>query len=408
MDRRKFLKASLCAGCVAALGGGCFFSNNKNDLPQNPWDKFKYTDVSQLPTKVRIDACNDCQLNCARCWIRTYDVDEFNKVGGFGYLKFEDFKNFIEKHSFIKDIEISNNGEIFLNPELDDIIKYAYEKGIRLTANNGVNLNTVSDETLENLVKYQFSELSVSIDGATPEVYSIYRRGGDFNTVIANIEKINKFKEQYNSEYPYMYWQFILFGHNEHEIDAAKEYAKKLNMEIVFIKNLAEDYSPLKDVKMVEEKTGLKFPEYENRDNSYSSDSENGNKMSAAKIKYIVPEKAEVAGTVDVPETIESEHSKPEEISKDDILCYQLVEEPQINFNGDLLGCCVTAQENFGANVFKEGLLNALNSDKMLRAKLMLTDMSVETYNDLPCRWCGVYLFLLKEKGYPLKFPEFS
>ena len=401
MDRRKFIKTSICAGCVAALSGCSLFNQKKNEM--RPEYRFKLKNVEQVSKRIRLEACNDCQLNCYECWMRKIDPEKINKVGGFGYLKFKDFKDFIDKNSFVNEIELSNNGEIFLNPELNDIIKYAYEKGIKLTAHNGVNLNTVSDETLENLVKYNFEVITVSMDAATPEVYLKYRRGGDFNTVIDNIKKINKFKAQYNKDHPYLNYQFIVFGHNEHEIDAAKKLAKELDMEIYFVKNLAEGFSPIKDVKTVEEKTGLKYPEY--RDNL--KEDENGDKVSSAISKYRVPETAEVAGTVDAPEMTENnETTNREEINPDDIFCYQFNHSPQINFNGDFLGCCTLVTENFGVNVFEVGLLEAMNSDKILRAKLMLSDFSVEPMEDIPCTRCGIYYDLLKGNNHPLTFPE--
>ena len=395
MDRRKFIKTSLCAGCVAALGGGCFFSNNKNkDLAVRPWDKFKYTDVSQLPREVRLEACNDCQLNCPECYVRRGAQDIIDKNGGFGYLKFSDFKNFIDNHSFIDEIELSNNGEIFLNPELDDIMKYAYEKGVILTANNGVNLNTVSEKTLENLVKYQLRDMVVSIDGATPEVYRIYRRGGDLNTVLNNIKIINKYKKQYNSEYPYLQWQFILFGHNEHEIDLAKERAAELGMEIYFAPNESPDYSPIHNPEMVEEKTGVKFV---NRNADETNNEEE------------VPQSTEdYSGTVDYEETDNAQAEEGQKIGvvENDMgaeYCLGLVRFPQINFNGDLLGCCILGDNSFKVNVFKEGLLNALNSEHVIKAKLMLSDFSQGPFEELACSSCGVY-HDLKNADKPVDF----
>ena len=393
MDRRKFLKASLCAGCVAALGGGCFFSNNKNnDLAVNPWDKFKYTDESQLPTIIRLEACNECQLNCPACGIREAEQRIIEKGGGFGYLKFSDFKHFIDNHSFIKTLELSNNGEIFLNPELDDIIKYAYEKGITLLANNGVNLNTVSEKTLENLVKYKFSSIFVSIDGATPDVYKIYRRGGDLNTVLNNIKIINKYKKQYDSEFPHLTWQFIVFGHNEHEIDLAKERAKELDMDIRFIANESPDYSPVHNPEMVEEKTGIQFVDRN------ADETNNGEE---------VPQE-DYSGTVDYEETDNAQDEEEQKVGvvENDMgaeYCLGLVRFPQINFNGDLLGCCILAEDNFRVNVFKEGLLNALNSNDVLKAKLMLSDFTKGPYEGLACSSCGVYNDL-KNANQPVDF----
>ena len=139
-----------------------------------------------LNDQIRIEASTLCQLNCPRC-IKT---TEGRDVLGSGYLKFADFKKFIDSHPEFRHIELSNYGEMLLNPELLDIVRYAHEKGIGLTANNGVNLNTINENMAEGLVKYGFRSMIVSIDGASEGVYKIYRRGGNFNTVIDNIKKM--------------------------------------------------------------------------------------------------------------------------------------------------------------------------------------------------------------------------
>ena len=43
--------------------------------------------------------------------------------------------------------------------------------------------------------------MTCSIDGASSATYKIYRKGGDFETVMANIRKINEFKAKYQSAF---------------------------------------------------------------------------------------------------------------------------------------------------------------------------------------------------------------
>ena len=155
-----------------------------------------------------------------------------------------------------------------------------------------------------------------------------------------------------------MTWQFILFGHNEHEIDKAKKFAKELDMNISFIINTAKDYSPIINKTVVEEKTGVKF--LENSDKAFFSN-----------------------------------------IGWQNIFCLFLKNSPQINFNGDLLGCCLLSTQTFQVNVFKEGLLNALNHKNVIKAKLMLSDLSVEGDENVPCTNCSTYK-ILKEENRPV------
>ena len=357
MQRRDFVKSAMCLSCLGLMNSGCNsildFQNTKVDIKNS---KFLYKSKSELPKMVRIEACSLCQLNCPACSIRLREKEM--PKDWLGYLKFSDFKKFIDENDFIEEIEISNNGEVFLNPELNDIIKYAHQKNVKLTALSGTNLNTVSNETLENLVKYQFKALTVSIDGATQKTYEIYRVGGNLNTVIENINKINEYKKKYNSIYPEIICQFILFGHNEHEIEDIKKLAKKLNIGLKFKRNVFPNYSPVKNPKLVEKLTGL--PIYDDID-GLIKDSFKRQKKYACKLLFY---------------------------------------KPQIDYDGKILGCCRIF--DFKANAFKDGLLNALNSPTVVYAKHMLTDLSVPERKDVPCVDCITYKYI-KEKKAPVE-----
>ena len=115
-----------------------------------------------------------------------------------------------------------------------------------LSLRNGVNLNHAKDAALEGLVKYGVRMVSCSIDGASPETYRKYRVRGDFNTVIANIERINHYKQLHRTELPQLRWQFVVFGHNEHEIPIAREMARKLGMTFVTKISWNQTISPIR------------------------------------------------------------------------------------------------------------------------------------------------------------------
>ncbi len=187
---------------------------------------------------VRLEACSYCQLDCVRCPTKHTGGRDFI---GNGYLTLEHFKQLIESNPCVKEVELSNFGEIFLNPEIDAIIEYAYNKGIVLDSKNGSNLNTIKDSTMENLCKFKFNDLALSIDGASHEIYSIYRRKGDFDKVIENIKKINEYKKKYQTDFPKMTWSFIVFGHNQHELAKAKEMAASLGIDFYASYKLCDD-----------------------------------------------------------------------------------------------------------------------------------------------------------------------
>jgi len=298
--------------------------------------------------EVCLEACSICRLCCPCC------QDQRNKrdaVIGKGWLRFSDFKAFLENHPNIRHIELSNWGEIFLNPELKAILELAAERQVTLAAANGVHFNDCPEEILEAMVRTGFRFLTVSLDGASEAVYAIYRRGGNFNRVIRNIEKINALKEKYHSAFPGLRWQFILFGHNEHEIPAARKMARKLKMQFRIKLNAMPDYSPVRNAEWVLRETGLPAvsrPEFEQKKgHAYA------------------------------------------------IVCRQFWTHPQINWDGKLLGCCKNIWGDFG-NVFEKGLTECLESEAYTYAKEMLLGNKAPR-EDIPCSRCPDFIKIQRD-----------
>ena len=181
------------------------------------------------PVEARLDVSSLCQLDCLLCPVAQKKGRSFV---GRGVLPVADFVEFVDHNPQIQMIEIGNSGEVFLNPDLPDILRYAHDKGVTIRIAEGANLNDAADEALEALVKYSVSVLRVAIDGATQETYRIYRVGGDLRKVLKNVQRINEYKKRYKSGLPRLILQFIPFGHNEHEIDKIACMARAFGMEI--------------------------------------------------------------------------------------------------------------------------------------------------------------------------------
>jgi MoaA/NifB/PqqE/SkfB family radical SAM enzyme len=297
---------------------------------------------------IRLDATSRCQLKCPICATASGKIDK--SIIGTGFLRIENFTQFIDRNPTINNVELSNWGELFLNPHLIKILKYAFNKGVSLTASNGVNLNNVKEKTLEALVKYKFKRMSISIDGATPEIYKIYRIGGDLNTVINNIKIINQYKKEYNSTFPQLGWQFVIFGHNEHQIGLAKKMAKELNMSFNPKLNFSKNYSPIKNRDLITQETNL---------------------TALTRKEYVQKMKKKFGKT-----------------------CEQLWLNPQVNWDGTLLGCCINKDVSFG-NVFKDDLEKCLKSERYQYTKKMLLDKK-KARVDIPCTTCNQYKNILK------------
>jgi hypothetical protein len=269
-------------------------------------------------------------------------------VIGKGFLKLADFRQVLDAHPGLKDIELSNYGEIFLNPEIVPIMALAHERGVRLSAMNGANFNRVTDEQLAALVQYGFTGITCSIDGASDATYRVYRRNGDFTTVIRNIEKLNVLKAAAGTKRPALNWQFVIMGHNEHEIPLARAMAKRLGMTFRLKLTWDPEFSPIANRAAVAQELGgepVSREEY----------------LAKKQVPYL-------AG-----------------------ICDQLWERPQFNWDGKLLGCCRNFWGDFGGNLFTDGLAGSLRHEKLMHAQLMLQGKA-EARADIPCTTCEIYL----------------
>ena len=101
------------------------------------------------------------------------------------------------------------------------MIRYAKDKDIKVTLSTNLSVR-LADDYLERLVCSGLDVLIVSLDGTTWETYAKYRRNGTFDLVRENIRRIQRVKERLGTTTPKVIWQFLVFRHNEHQIDQVK------------------------------------------------------------------------------------------------------------------------------------------------------------------------------------------
>src|ERR1700735_3935103 len=101
-----------------------------------------------MPSPVRtiqIDASAHCQLACPSCPTASGATAPAMRPG---HLDPASFRSLLDANPHLTDVELSNYGEMFLNPKLPDLLRIAFDRGVIIHADNGVNLNHASAETL--------------------------------------------------------------------------------------------------------------------------------------------------------------------------------------------------------------------------------------------------------------------
>ena len=164
-------------------------------------------------------------------------------------------------------------------------------------------------------------------------------------------------------------WQFVLFEHNKHELEAANSIANKLKME--FSIKLSWD----KKLATKLDERGTIFSKSKRDSSTYQLHG------TTEKLKAIIQE---------------LEHKQKQFLKK---ICMQLWLQPQINWDGKILGCCVNYWGDYG-NVFDfPDLFTAFGNDKIVYARRMSAGQ-VPKKEGIPCTACHHFKKRRREKDW--------
>jgi len=165
---------------------------------------------------VSIEPTNRCNLSCPECVSGSGELTRPR-----GHMSLANFKHIVDqiyRHTLV--LNLYMQGEPYLNPQLPEMIAYAKRK--KLFVSLSTNANILPPLSVESLPQH----LIISADGATPEGYTSYRRGGDLNKVRAFVRAIAELKQKEKSGLPYVELQFLAHQHNAHERKATRALFK--------------------------------------------------------------------------------------------------------------------------------------------------------------------------------------
>lgn len=194
--------------------------------------KLLMTRLFSYPYFLMIDSSNVCNLHCPLCPTGQGDTSRPRC-----FLKFEDFKKIIDKlGDYAISILFTIWGEPLLNRDLSKIIRYTKKVKRVPFVSVFTNLNvSLSDKDLKELIKSDLNLILIAVDGATQKTYEKYRRGGSLKKVIDNTKKILEKRKELGKNSPFVVWQFLVFKHNQHEIESTIELAKKTGVDAIRI-----------------------------------------------------------------------------------------------------------------------------------------------------------------------------
>ena len=141
----------------------------------------------------------------------------------------------------INHVYISGNfGDFLMNPQSIEILQYLRD---HIRPNSGyICIGTnggARDKAFWQQVARLSDEVMFCIDGLD-DTHSIYRKNTVYRTVINNAQTVIESGGQAS-------WKFIEFGHNRHQIDAARALSKEMGFKNFYLTNHGRSQTPVFD-----------------------------------------------------------------------------------------------------------------------------------------------------------------
>jgi radical SAM protein with 4Fe4S-binding SPASM domain len=174
-----------------------------------------------LPYSISIEPTTACNLRCPQCISGKRDFTR--PTGMINENLFQKIIDQTQHHLLY--LNFYFQGEPFLHPQFTDMVKYASAK--KIYTSTSTNAHFLNDENAKKTIQSGLNRLIISIDGATDETYKKYRIGGDLEKVKMGIANLSKWKKQLKASNPHVVLQFIVFKHNENEVDDFIKFAKQ-------------------------------------------------------------------------------------------------------------------------------------------------------------------------------------
>lgn len=187
----------------------------------------KFSRIPYMPFSLGIDPGNICNLRCPLC-----PTGKSEPGAKKGFMSFRLFKQIFDQlKEDLSEINLYNWGEPLLNKDLIRMIRYVKECNKNIKVLTSTNLNVNDNALLEEFISSGIDQVVVSCDGVSQAVYEKYRVGGNLDLVMKNLKFLVN-KNKLSSKNTLITWNFLVFKHNEHEIEAAKEMAKDLGVKL--------------------------------------------------------------------------------------------------------------------------------------------------------------------------------
>ncbi|MEM6297720.1 MAG: SPASM domain-containing protein [Bacteroidota bacterium] len=183
-----------------------------------------------LPFSLSVEPTTTCNLKCPHC---PSGLRQFTRpTGAMDDALFGNILN--ELATSLGYLLFYFQGEPYLNTKFLEWANEAHQR--RIFTATSTNAHYLNPELAEKTVRSRLSKLIVSVDGVDQESYAKYRVGGKLEKVQKGVQNLIETRKKLKSRTPFVQLQFIVFRHNEDQVEAVKQLGKSWGVDEVSIK----------------------------------------------------------------------------------------------------------------------------------------------------------------------------
>ena len=184
-----------------------------------------------MPMSIAIEPTTACNLGCPEC---PSGLKKFTRPTG--NLQKKLFQKVLDEiGQYLINVTFYFQGEPYIHPQFLDLVQMASKK--KIFTSTSTNAHFITKEIAEKTVQSGLSQMIISIDGTTQEIYEQYRKKGDLNKVLAGAKEMIAAKDRMKSDTPKLIFQFLVVKPNEHQIEDAKRLSEEIGFDEIRFKS---------------------------------------------------------------------------------------------------------------------------------------------------------------------------
>ncbi len=213
--------------------------------------------TEHTPLTAEIHLTNKCNLKCLSCWQRTGRVNINKELSDDAWLTLMDEL----VNLGVQSIYIGGGGEPFCRKDLLlRIMKITKDKSLHGSITTNATL--LDSQTVKKIVKMNWDEIQLSIDGADRKTQDNLRgQDGVFRKNIEAIELFKQLKSQLKKKKPVLSFHIVISNKNYNQLSAIISLAAQYDVKVVNLQHLVKQ-NKLYAEMVLSQKAEAEFQEY--------------------------------------------------------------------------------------------------------------------------------------------------